>query len=183
MNKDIKIGLAVAFQVMVIFVLIMVKLMTLSGGREILIHLLPVDPRDPLRGDYVTYQHDLTTVGGYYYGMEAADEEQFRQGEVVYVSLVESDGFSYPAGMFHAKPADGIFIKGRIVSVDTSPDSSYEKPTYRLDYGIEQYFIPEGKGQMFTTWTQDRQAFAKVAVDTDGTPVLKQLYVDGKPWP
>ncbi len=183
MNKDIKIGLAVAFQVMVIFVLIMVKLMTLSGGREILIHLLPVDPRDPLRGDYVTYQHDLTTVGSYYYGTRLVNEEQFQQGEVVYVSLVESDGFSYPGEMSHAKPADGIFIKGRIVGVDTPSSDSYEKPTYRLDYGIEQYFIPEGKGQMFTTWTQDRQAFAKVAVDTDGTPALKQLYVDGKPWP
>lgn len=180
MDKNVKIGLAVGLQVVVILVMILFKLMTLADGREILIHLLPVDPRDPLRGDYVTYRHDLSTVGGYY----VPEGEQFREGEVVYVTLNESDGFSFPEEMFRDRPSDGLFIKGRIIGVDNfSPDEPYRNVKYRLDYGIEQYFIPEGKGEMFNRWTPDRQAFAKVAVGKDGTPVLRQLYIDGKPWP
>ncbi len=174
-----KIGLAVVLQVIIIAGMIIVKLITLADGGEILIHLLPVDPRDPLRGDYVTYRHDLSTVSGYYY----RDEEQFREGETVYVPVVESAGFAFPGELRRTKPADGIFLKGRIMSVDIPAQGSHKTPTYRLEYGIEQYFIPEGKGQIFNTWAPDRQAFIKVAVDSDGSSVLKQLYIDGKPWP
>ena len=164
-------------QVAVIITMIIVKLLVLADGRDILIRIQPVDPRDLLRGDYVTYQHDFTNIPGYYFD----NDEVFRVGELAYVTLQESSGFAHPSRLTHKKPSEGLFIQGRVLS-DTARVSG-ARPDYRLSYGIEQYYIPEGKGAMFNTWTRDRNAFAKVAVDSDGKAVLKQLYIDDKPWP
>jgi uncharacterized membrane-anchored protein len=51
----------------------------------------------------------------------------------------------------------------------------------KIEYGIEQYFIPEGKGQ--TMNFMNKNVDAHVVVDKDGNSVLKQIYVDNKVWP
>jgi uncharacterized membrane-anchored protein len=48
-------------------------------------------------------------------------------------------------------------------------------------YGIEEYFIPEGKGRDFRFG--NKMASARIVVDDNGNAVLKGIIVDGKPWP
>jgi uncharacterized membrane-anchored protein len=48
-------------------------------------------------------------------------------------------------------------------------------------YGIEEYFIPEGQGRNFSFW--NKEAAARVAVDENCNAALKQIYIDGEPWP
>jgi uncharacterized membrane-anchored protein len=78
-------------------------------------------------------------------------------------------------GIQKTKPTDEgkIFIRGKV-------SSSYGKRIHII-YGIEDYFIPEGAGQGFTFWRQE--AAARVSVDENGNAVLKQVYVNNKPWP
>jgi uncharacterized membrane-anchored protein len=72
------------------------------------------------------------------------------------------------------KPSDeNIFIKGKVVDV-------YNDEIHII-YGIEDYFIPEGTGRDFTFLREE--IAAKVEIDENGNAVLKQIYVNDKPWP
>ena len=58
------------------------------------------------------------------------------------------------------------------------------KPSVRIIhiiYGIEDYYIPEGKGNGFVFW--HKRVTAKIAVDENGRAIVKQIYVNGNPWP
>ena len=76
-------------------------------------------------------------------------------------------------GIQKDKPTESVvFIRGKV-------ESSFS--SYHIVYGVEQFFIPEGKGRNFSFW--NKEAFAAVALDDNGNSVLKRLYVDDKPWP
>jgi uncharacterized membrane-anchored protein len=47
-------------------------------------------------------------------------------------------------------------------------------------YGIEQYFVAEGRGATFDP--RAGTAAAHVVVDRAGQAVVEQLYVAGRPW-
>ena len=52
-----------------------------------------------------------------------------------------------------------------------------ETRTVWVDYGIDKFFVPEGKG------TPHGKMVAIVAVGRGGRPHLKRLLVDGRPYP
>lgn len=168
-TKQTKFILAIALQVMIIFALIIFKLSVLTGGTEVMLRILPVDPRDMLRGDYVTFQYDISNPNSY-----DARGEQLENGDTVYVTLRQGGEYYYMEGIQKNQPTDDdIFIKGKVESGGGSRT--------HVVYGIEQYFIPEGEGRTFNF--TNKEAAARVAVDSNGNAALKQIYIDGKPWP
>ncbi|MFH1427581.1 MAG: GDYXXLXY domain-containing protein [Patescibacteria group bacterium] len=183
MTKEIKFILAIALQVVIIFAIIIFKVSVLSSGNDVLLKIAPVDPRDPLRGDYATFQYDISNVDSYY-----ANSQQIRNGDTVYIVLRQSGKYWTTKNVQKNKPTGGeMCIKGRVQSggleSQTDPFSNQRFGGSRLNvvYGIEQYFIPEGQGRNFTFW--NKEAAARVAVDENCNAVLKQIYVDDKPWP
>ena len=48
-----------------------------------------------------------------------------------------------------------------------------------LDFGIGTYFVPEGTGLVIE---RANDVKVRVAVDTDGTAVIKEVLVDGRPF-
>jgi len=183
MNKQTKFILAIALQVVVIFAIVIFKLSILTGGTDVLLRIAPVDPRDLLRGDYATFQYDISNVDSYY-----ANNQQIRNGDTVYVTLRQSGKYWTMQSVQKTKPTGSdLFIKGTVESggMESQTDPfSYQRfggSRLHIVYGIEQYFIPEGKGQNFSFW--NKEAAARVAVDDNGNPALKQIFVDDKPWP
>lgn len=172
-SKHIQFILAIGFQVLVILVIILFKLSILAGGQEVMLRIEPVDPRDPLRGDYVTFRYEISSISGAYLTGEV------RNGDIIYVPLEYYDGYWQAAdGVSRQLPQTYPFIKGRVTNVDGRLPSV---DSIEMRYGIEEYFIPEGTGQALNFW--DHDVGAKVVVDDKGNPVLKQLYLDGDPWP
>lgn len=183
LTKQTKFLLAIALQVVIIFTIVIFKVSVLSGGTDVILRIEPVDPRDMLRGDYATFQYDISTLDAYLFG-----GQQISNGDTVYVSLRQSGEYWLAQNIQRNKPLDGgIFIKGTVVSggIESQSDNFQSQrlssSMVNIIYGIEDYFIPEGKGQGFSFW--DKESAAKVAVDENGNAVLKQLYVDGKTWP
>lgn len=170
LTKETKFIIAIAIQLLIIFSIIIFKVMVLRGGIEVLLKIEPVDPRDPLRGDHLTFSYEISNLDSYLFNYSP-----IRDGDTVYIPLKQQGKYWVAAfGIQKTKPADGgIFIRGKVA------DSYGNK--IRVIYGIEDYFIPEGTGQDFTFW--GREVAAKVSVDDNGNAVLKQIYVDGKPWP
>jgi len=184
MTKQTKFILAIALQVVIIFVIIIFKVSVLSGGTDVLLRIEPVDPRDPLRGDYATFQYsDISNLGPYISG-----GKQIRNGDTVYVVLRQSGKYWTAQNIQKTKPSGNeIYIKGKVASggVESQSDifsgQRFGGTRIHVVYGIEEYFIPEGKGRGFSFW--NKEAAARVVVDENGNAVLKQIYVDEKPWP
>ena len=53
-------ALALLLQVLIIGSLVLTHYTTTVTGRPVLLKLAPVDPRDPLRGDYLTFRYDIS---------------------------------------------------------------------------------------------------------------------------
>lgn len=183
MTKQTKFILAIALQVVIIFAIIIFKLSVLISGTEVLLRIAPVDPRDLLRGDYATFQYNISNLDSYY-----SSEQQIRNGDTVYVVLRQTGKYWTVQNVQKTKPTGGkLFIKGKIESggAESQADPlSYQRfggSRLHVVYGIEQYFIPEGKGQNFNF--RNKEVAAMVAIDDNGNAALKKIYVDDKPWP
>jgi uncharacterized membrane-anchored protein len=49
-----------------------------------------------------------------------------------------------------------------------------------VTYGIESYFVPEGRGRELERLVRDKRIAAVLAVDANGTAAIKGLAVDGR---
>ncbi len=92
------------------------------------------------------------------------------------------------------QPRDGsVYIRGRVqyatAAMAISPGATKTGiPLVPLSvpaevhvvYGIEEYFIPEGTGRNFTF--TGKNALLHITVGEDGTPMIKELFIDGKKW-
>lgn len=169
---------AITIQLIAIFSIMLFKLVILGSGTEVRLHVKPVDPRDYLRGDYVTFQYDISSVNAYSF-----DYYPVRNGDVVYVPLVRSGQYWIVSGMVVKKmPKNGeVYIKGTVASGGVSDSNNWDNSNIvSLKYGIEQYFIPVGTGTNFSFW--NHEVSTTVQVGDSGESVLKKLYVDGKEW-
>jgi uncharacterized membrane-anchored protein len=183
MTKQVKFILAIVLQVIIIFGIIIFKLSVFTSGTEIWLKIIPVDPRDLLRGDYITFQYSISDLDSYYFG-----GEQVRNGDTVYVVLRKVEKYWVAQNVQKNKPTGNeLFIKGKVErgglgdQLDPFSSQNFISSRIHIAYGIEQYFIPEGKGLDFNFW--DREVAAVVAVDDDGNATLKKIYIDDKPWP
>jgi len=169
-----KFVLAVAIQLVIIFAIIIFKVAIFIGGSDIVLKIEPVDPRDPLRGDYVAFQYGISNLPSY-----LARDPQIARGDTVYVVLQQSGKYWFAQGVQKNRPSADprIFLKGRVASGGGGPGGA----RLHVVYGMEEYFIPEGKGRDFSF--QGKEVAARVVVDENGNAVLKQLYVDDQPWP
>jgi len=178
--------MAITLQIAVIFTMIAYKVSILRGGAEVLLKIEPLDPRDMLRGDYITFQYAISNLDqGLLQGTPV------RNGDTVYVTLLESGKF-WTAYTVHSTKPQGdalLFLKGKVASgglaSGASPADSHLARGSRIHvvYGIEEYFIPEGKGRGINLRGIMNESFARVAIDRNGKAVLRQIHLDGKPWP
>lgn len=171
LTKQTKFIIAIVIQLVIIFSIIIFKMAVLKGGTEVLLRIEAVDPRDPLRGDHLTFSYEISNLNSYLFNYFP-----IRDGDTVYVPL-KQQGKYWTAifGVQKTKPVDEgeIFIRGKI-------SSSYGERVHVI-YGIEDYFIPERTGQDFSFGRQE--VAARVSIDKNGNAVLKQIYVNDKPWP
>jgi len=203
--KHVKFIAAVALQVVIIFGIILFKVSILTGGTEVILRIAPVDPRDFLRGDYVTFTYsDISSVERYYldnyrdpYEIYISDGDKrgpgdtLRNGDTIY-AVVRRLGESWSLTHLSTVKPDGneVFLKGR---VESGGDSDFRTEAniprlpdagkIQITYGIEQYFIPEGKGANENIFLEKNNPLAKIVVDENGNAALKELYINGKRWP
>lgn len=204
LTKTSKFLIGLAVQVLVILGIVIVKLAVLSGGTEIALRLVPVDPRDMLRGDYMTIRYDISSVPGYYFSYSPIQD-----GDTVYVPLIKNGLFwTATSGVSKNLPVqkntDYVYIKGTVINGGAEASAFSGNNNFNrfnntgnvsLKYNIEQYYVPEGLGNTWvatrcSSWSGDRcldtgsdDTYAVVAVGDNGASVLKKLIHNGKPWP
>jgi len=141
---------------------------TLRTGNEILLKIIPVDPRDLFRGDYVILSYEISVLNTDALSYQGSS---FKVGDNVYVLLnVDANKIGSLADIEKKRPDNGLFIKGVVKGAETN--------RLRVEYGIESYFVSEGKGKK--TEKMRWKIHTKVAVDRFGNAAIKSLVVDEK---
>src|SRR5215470_6555791 len=113
----------------------------LAGAERIRLEVVQRDPRDLLRGDYVSLQYVIadipldTIVGG-----------RPDYGDRVWVTLTPQDNVYALAAASRAPVAPGPghrVIVGRVQSLSSASGRGAQ---VHIIYGIERFYVPEGRG-------------------------------------
>lgn len=147
----------------------------LSQGKPILLETAPVDPRDLLRGDYLTLGYPINTIPSQ--SFRPPIPEAPPTGTVVWVTLNTDGPFATVASASlqrpHVESPDLTVVSGRVVSAFI-PAS--EIGSIRVNYGIERFFVREGTGNPNGKLTVQARA------DSSGNLRIQDLFLNGVPY-
>jgi uncharacterized membrane-anchored protein len=147
----------------------------LRWGQVILLQTKPVDPRDPLRGDYVRLNYQISDVGLNLFS-PTLDATTLSAGSTVFVALARTGTNQFwtlrRASREPFAPATNeVLLRGK--RADFWPVAGN---SIHVTYGIEQFYVAEGTGNPSGTLT------AQVVVTDSGRASLKEVFVDGRPY-
>jgi uncharacterized membrane-anchored protein len=146
----------------------------LKNGVEVVLKTEPVDPRDLLRGDYVTLGYAISNFPAT--EIEGDVNARAEESSPIYVALKNG--------------VDGIWVKSRASVTpitDLKPDEvliagrarySFTPKTsdnIRVDYGIERFYVPEGEGKVIETERNERRIDAVIMINAKGRAQIKRL--------
>lgn len=129
-------------------------------GQTVVLQSRPVDPRDYMRGDYVQLRFSITRINS---NIFSASGESFQKGDDIYVTLTKQRDAWEPVKASRSLPElemDEAVIRGKVTEATPS--------NITVDYGIDSYYFPEGRGREY----QNIRLW-KVALDRRGNAVLK----------
>jgi uncharacterized membrane-anchored protein len=180
MPKPALFAAAALIQIGLIGLMVADRIRILRSGTDVLLQTRPVDPRDFLRGDYVSLAYDISTVPA----GALKDQPAARDGRTVFVKLAPgSDGF-YRALSVSDKPvpvsSPEVLIRGRVEGTSNCNQGTGCEDL-RIDYGIGEYFVPEGEGGAIEQARNKGTVAVVAAVTPSGRAAIKRLLVDGKP--
>ncbi len=126
---------------------------------------LPVDPRDILRGDYMTLNYEISRP------VQAVTGAGPLEGEVFVVLKPEGAHHVIAEILIEEPPANDprLWVSAKAWGAADNP---------RLDFGIERFFVPEGKGT---------PTFATLEVEASVSAThhlyIRRLWLDGERFP
>jgi len=170
MNKKV-----ITFSIIILWLVISLgfiglKQYTISTGKKVLLETVPVDPRDFLRGDYVILNYKISNLD---FSKLVSFRQKFDCGKNFYVKL-EQRGKYWEAIAINKKEEikkEDVIIKGKVRHGD------------RVEYGIENYFIPEGKGKEIEQSMRrgsGNTVSVEAIVDKFGNAIINKLYINDK---
>ncbi len=149
----------------------------LAGGTVITLETALVDPRDMLRGDYLTLNYKISTVNPE--AFQPPRTNAVSDGQAVYVALEPRGQFYEIARASTEKflPAQGqVVLKGRVRSWWGTPRIVSPRERLRVEYGLERYYVREGTGHPAGKLT------VQAAVSDSGQGHIKQVLLNGIPY-
>jgi uncharacterized membrane-anchored protein len=158
----------------------------LRDGREVRLEVVPVDPRDLFRGDYVVLDYRISTVS-----LPKDAPPAFTRGQKVFVTLQPGEnGKAKAVAIASERPSAAgtdIVIAGTVLAPSVCPfnelgimDCKAGNRAARVKYGLESYFVPQGEGKKIETTAKARLEVV-AAVAPSGQAAIKRLLIDGQP--
>lgn len=169
-----------------IFAMVMQRATILRSGQEVRLEVVPVDPRDLFRGDFVILDYRIGTVD-----TPTGTVNAFKRGQNVFVTLrPDATGKARAVAISAEQPIVSgldIVIGGLVSSPSTCPlsetgtrDCKAGSRAVGVRYGLESYFVPQGEGKRIER-TEKARLEVVAAVALSGQAAIKRLLVDGKP--
>jgi uncharacterized membrane-anchored protein len=158
----------VCLQVLVLAGMIALQSVPLIFGKSVLLRVVPVDPRDFFRGDYVILSYEFNSMpAGKIEGLSVDNRGEWK-GRKVYVTLEkEPDGKHWRAERVSIQPpVGGTYLRGHIADYG------------QLLFGIEAYYVQEGKGKQYEEAIRRKKLSAEIAVTSSGRAALRALRIE-----
>jgi len=174
-----KYWLLIGVQIAVIVGFYLMALFHLEFGEKVLLKILP--PPDPLslfQGHYLVLNYEISFLknGEYLFvSKKYSSPSQVRTYETVFVVLEKEGSYFKAKEVSTEPPKKKLFIEGTVMK---NRDGNLE-----IDYGIENYFIPEKNfaeiEQKFIDYLRQRkEIFAEISLDKFGRPLLRKIIVE-----
>ncbi len=125
-------------------------------GKEVLLKIYPIDPRDFLRGDYVSLDYEIGKIS------DKESASSYRREKAYVVLDVDNNNVAHKKEILFRKPSGALFIQGEFY---------YKKLTFPQ---IQKYFTKEGKGKELERKLQ-KGGYAKVLIDKRGHARIKEI--------
>ena len=169
--------LAALLQTAVLAWMVIDRTMLIKTGREIVLPIQPVDPRDLFRGQYVRLGYPVSQVP-----MRLVEGPLPDRNGAFYVTIEQQTDETWrPIRLTRDRPAN---LGPRQVALRARAQRSFPTLTdggsVFVRYGIESYFVEEGQGPRLETLARDKKLAALIAVDTCGNAAIKGIYIDGQ---
>jgi len=177
-RKNIIFGIAGLWLVLALG-LIGYKQRILATGIKVVLETVPVDPRDFLRGDYAILRYKISSLSG------IPGKSNFKRGDRVYVKLEPAGEYREAESALSAAEsapwrAVAMKAKNEIERGDVVIKGKIRRSGV-VKYGIESYFVPEGKGREIEKSMAGRSKVAvEVIVDKHGNGIINKLFIDGR---
>lgn len=176
-------------QTAVLAALIGFRQWTLETGTPVVLAIRPVDPRSLFQGDYVQLNYEI----GHLRIDRLAGDDDLERGETVFVDLQPGRPAWQATGVWRQRPVaapTGAVLRGRVdwVAEQQCEESGTGESTAivpcriaGIHYGIESYFVPEGKGREWEQPHEGERIDIRVAINRAGTPAISAILVNGQP--
>jgi uncharacterized membrane-anchored protein len=169
-----------------IVAMILPRAAILRSGQEARLEVVPIDPRDLFRGDYVVLGYRIGTVNP-----PPGVSTPFTRGQQVFVTLrPDSNGKSQAVAISAERPTasgNDIVISGVVSTPSTcqlndagARDCKLGSRAVGVRYGLESYFVPQGEGKKIERVEKARLEVI-AAVAPSGQAAIKRLLIDGQP--
>ncbi len=167
--------LVLALQTTWVVATVAVQEFKLHHGEVVLLEAARLDPRDYLRGDYVTLSYKIGTVPVSLFQGGLTNKPV--NGMPVFVRL-EKHGQFHVVERASLTPLqaerDHPVLQGK--SAVTWFFAGANNASLRVDYGLERFYVQEGTGNPRGKLT------VEAVIPVSGRAVIKQVYIDGKPY-
>ena len=178
-------------QTLLLVAMIASRQMILSSDTVVILETKPIDPRSLFRGDYVRLNYDINELQL----DELSGDLTFKTNDTVYVVLQQSGQYWDARAIYleknnalnsykKQKNERKVLIQGVVKRVtnrqwDRNDKADTFVTSLRVNYGIENYFVPEGEGLKLERPDSNDKITLKVALDDDGHAVIKALLLNG----
>lgn len=165
MTKSTKFYLLIVLQIVFLLVMVGTKIFTLKTGTKILLEVVPVDPRDIFRGEYARLNYKISTIN-------SPEMRKIKENQMVYVKLKQVEKYWEAVSVSKEKP---ILNENEILIIGKKRWGN------RIEYGIESYFVPEGKAIEIERIRAPAKVSVEVSVDRFGNAAINRIFIDDKP--
>ena len=168
---------AVAAQVLVLAIMAGQREWVVRTGERVLVRTAPIDPNDPMRGEYARLNYEISTVPrslcrdgvAEWFGDAAAYSREFRDRRVYALLELDESGVASLTALTDRRPASGLFLRGRTEWIGSR--------FVRVRYGIEALFMEQGRALEFERMAGSVMVGvpvnAEIAGGSDGLAVLR----------
>lgn len=167
----------IAFQAIVLIAMVVMHGLPYVVGDRILLKVVPVDPRDMFRGDFVVLSYEISRLPPegipgiqpyHFWWSRRAYQSEETNDRTVYVTVEpDADGRHWRATKYSTeRPTTGKYLRGNYTA------RSFGNP---LQFGIEAYFVEEGQGKELEALRNSQHLSAEIALAPWGQAKLVRL--------